>query len=382
MATEKKDTLFPKVNGVGDCWCYTDLKVASFSYVWTINNFPFCCPPNDDALLKSPPFSSGSDREVKWCLKLGVCSLNHSAAVPTISTLHVGGLFSASQSYQPGPNRYSGTVSLKLVLTSQHEVTAKFKFSLSNNREEVLVTTKESFVKFVSKGTKEHGFDGLIKCDDLVKKLPDGKLIVCCEVSAHLSKDMTNLTGSKHPAVAPQQDLTNHLGSALEEGLWSDFTIVVGEKKFKVHKFMLATRSPVFRKMIESSMKESVESYVEISDFSKDVVHEMLRFIYTGDAPNVKSNPQDMLSIADKYELDGLKALCIDALNKSLTTDNAVDTLLLADLHCADQLRATCMDFIITHLSKVNYIALKDKNRELYLEILETMAPPVQSRKA
>ena len=47
-----------------------------------------------------------------------------------------------------------------------------------------------------------------------------------------------------------------------------------------------------------------------------------------------------------QYALDGLKALCEDALCENLTTENAANVLILADMHSVDQLKAMAIDFI------------------------------------
>ena len=97
----------------------------------------------------------------------------------------------------------------------------------------------------------------------------------------------------------------------------------------------------------------------------KDVLHEVLEYIYTGQAPNLSKMADDLLSAADKvcnihpplgwddiwftslqYALDGLKALCEDALCENLTTENAANVLILADMHSVDQLKAMAIDFI------------------------------------
>ncbi len=73
-----------------------------------------------------------------------------------------------------------------------------------------------------------------------------------------------------------------------DEGLYSDFTITAGGLQFKVHKLLLATRSPVFRAMIDSNTLEGECSCVKIEDYTSEVIKEMLTYIYTGQAPNIK----------------------------------------------------------------------------------------------
>lgn len=57
----------------------------------------------------------------------------------------------------------------------------------------------------------------------------------------------------------------------------SDIEIHVGEKKYLSHKLILAARSPVFRGMLMSNMKEALSNLVEIKDVSGEFFGELLR---------------------------------------------------------------------------------------------------------
>ena len=57
----------------------------------------------------------------------------------------------------------------------------------------------------------------------------------------------------------------------------SDIEIHVGEKKYRSHKLILAARSPVFRGMLMSNMKEALSNLIEIKDMSSEVFEELLR---------------------------------------------------------------------------------------------------------
>ena len=66
----------------------------------------------------------------------------------------------------------------------------------------------------------------------------------------------------------------------LENGKFSDITIVVDGKEFKAHKNILASRSPVFAFMFEKNFKKP-DSRMIIKDVSAAEFKEMLRFMYT-----------------------------------------------------------------------------------------------------
>jgi speckle-type POZ protein len=95
---------------VAENWCYTQVKVIKFSYVWTINNFSFCREEVGET-LKSSTFSAGANDKLKWCLRV-----------------NPRGLDEESKDY----------LSLYLLLVSccKSEVRAKFKFSILNAKGE------------------------------------------------------------------------------------------------------------------------------------------------------------------------------------------------------------------------------------------------------
>lgn len=50
---------------VAENWCYTQVKVVKFSYMWTINNFSYCKEDMGE-VIKSSTFSAGGNDKLKW----------------------------------------------------------------------------------------------------------------------------------------------------------------------------------------------------------------------------------------------------------------------------------------------------------------------------
>ncbi|KAL7977193.1 hypothetical protein Chor_009142 [Crotalus horridus] len=278
---------------VAESWCYTQIKVVKFSYMWTINNFSFCREEMGE-VIKSSTFSSGANDKLKWCLRV-----------------NPKGLDEESKDY----------LSLYLLLVScpKSEVRAKFKFSILNAKgEETKAMESQRAYRFVQ--GKDWGFKKFIRRDFLLDEanglLPDDKLTLFCELPGECS------TG-----------LCQYLRPEFHEH---------GE-----------ARSPVFSAMFEHEMEESKKNRVEINDVEPEVFKEMMCFIYTGKAPNLDKMADDLLAAADKYALERLKVMCEDALCSNLSVENAAEILILADLHSADQLKTQAVDFINYHASDV-----------------------------
>uniref|UniRef100_A0A8C0J1D4 Speckle type BTB/POZ protein like n=1 Tax=Chelonoidis abingdonii TaxID=106734 RepID=A0A8C0J1D4_CHEAB len=308
---------------VAESWCYTQVKVVKFSYMWTINNFSFCREEMGE-VLKSSTFSSGPNDKMKWCLRV-----------------NPKGLDDESKDY----------LSLYLLLVScpKSEVRAKFKFSLLNaKREETKAMESQRAYRFVQ--GKDWGFKKFIRRDFLLDEanglLPDDKLTLFCEVS--VVQDSVNISGQSNTNTlkVPECRLAEDLGNLWETTRFTDCSFYVGGQEFKAHKSVLAARSPVFNAMFEHEMEESKKNRVEINDVDPEVFKEMMRFIYTGKAPNLDKMADNLLAAADKYALERLKVMCEEALCSNLSVENVADILILADLHSAEQLKAQAIDFI------------------------------------
>ncbi|XP_053117462.1 speckle-type POZ protein-like isoform X2 [Hemicordylus capensis] len=308
---------------IAESWCYTQVKVVKFSYMWTINNFSFCREEMGE-VLKSSTFSSGPNDKMKWCLRV-----------------NPKGLDDESKDY----------LSLYLLLVScpKSEVRAKFKFSLLNaKREETKAMESQRAYRFVQ--GKDWGFKKFIRRDFLLDEanglLPDDKLTLFCEVS--VVQDSVNISGQSNTNTlkVPECQLAEDLGNLWETTRFTDCSFYVGGQEFKAHKSILAARSPVFNAMFEHEMEESKKNRVEINDVDPEVFKEMMRFIYTGKAPNLDKMADNLLAAADKYALERLKIMCEEALCSNLSVENVADILILADLHSAEQLKAQAIDFI------------------------------------
>ena len=153
--------------------------------------------------------------------------------------------------------------------------------------------------------------------------------------------------------------------------------------EFFAHKAILAARSPVFAKMFEHEMQESLSSQVELSDIDPEIVKEMLVYIYTGQVPKIEEKVNDLLYVADKYQLDHLKSVCERHLTYSLQVDNAARIIQLAYMHNAPQLKKNALRFISKHAAEVRateeWEEVKQGN-EVLDDLIEIMQEPPAKR--
>jgi len=126
----------------------------------------------------------------------------------------------------------------------------------------------------------------------------------------------------------------------------TDLTISVQQQKFRVHKVVLAAASPVFHAMFQHQFQENRTNELAISDFQSEVVLEMLRYVYTGGVDSMDALSQDLLAVAEKYRIEGLKTRCEKHLSDNLSANNLKDMLNLSMLHSARQLEKCVHQFM------------------------------------
>ena len=205
-------------------------------------------------------------------------------------------------------------------------------------------------------------------------ELSDGTLIV--QVDANLYSHLKAI--GQPEALETLENVVMGMKSMFADKLFTDLTIKCGGEEFKVHKAVLASQSPFFRRMLESDVKEQRTSVIEISDTDPQVISNLLTYLYTGKAPDVDTLANDLLVVANKYTLSLLFAICESKLKLEINDTNFIDLLLFADSYNADNLRKACLIFIYCNSPAVynssRWKEFKQNSAEhvpLLMEILE-----------
>ena len=153
-----------------------------------------------------------------------------------------------------------------------------------------------------------------------------------------------------------QNQLGEQLGNLFTDKQLSDVKIECEGQTFDCHQAILAARSPVFMAMFTSNMKEKETKKVTIDDFKAEVVSEMLNFIYTGSvsSKDIGKIATELLTAADKYQLDLLKRLCEEVLCSTLKVSNCVEYLVVGDMyHQTFKLRRMAMRLAVENLNSI-----------------------------
>ena len=162
------------------------------------------------------------------------------------------------------------------------------------------------------------------------------------EITPHISIPDCSLNADVQSTIANEEE-------------FQDVTLIVGtedsRQEIKANKFMLVARSPVFARMFNTEMKEKGNGTVEIPDIHPAVCEEMLSFMYTGRLAELKSvqTAEDLLVVAEKYELLRLKAMCENRIALYLSVSNAAHILSFANMYCGKQFKDKVIEFIASN---------------------------------
>lgn len=196
------------------------------------------------------------------------------------------------------------------------------------------------------------GFDGFRWLDDC-HVLDVGRL----EQSAISSASLMSL----------REDLSTLVNNPAS---FPDVTFVLGDgERVVAHRSILWARSEHFRVMLASGMAETRSCEVAIPGWSKPACVAMLEYLYGGKAPStVPTTTVELLSLADHFALQGLKALCESQLIQHVDADNVCGLLTVAHRCLATELKRHCLDCILRS-DDVNLETLAQEEPSLLLEI-------------
>jgi len=146
-----------------------------------------------------------------------------------------------------------------------------------------------------------------------------------------------------------EPNLLSDLKRMFDECMFTDFELKSSDDQvFKVHKSVLAARSPVFYAMLTSEMKESKKNFANICNIEGATLKELLRFVYYNGIENLPAVAVKLIQAADQYQLDKLKTLCCDSLIETLTPDNVINRFILSDgLTGCKKFHRECINMII-----------------------------------
>lgn len=205
---------------------------------------------------------------------------------------------------------------------------------------DIFASIPENQLTFVDLRNKKTMLDALFDASD-------PKSLTFKQLTKMISEKFKNPSESFFQSVREKRSFSDNFTANLLKSfreLWtskrmSDFTIVVGEIEFPVHKNVLGIQSSFFSAMFESEVEETRTGQMTIEDFSAEAVEEFLRHFYTGEIPNV-TNTMELFALSSKYNLPALMSVCEELILENIDELNAIDVLNLGNLFNSSDMKA------------------------------------------
>ncbi len=140
--------------------------------------------------------------------------------------------------------------------------------------------------------------------------------------------------------------------------------IIIGKIcEYRVHRIVILCISPYFQTFFRYNSSFSEGYYrIDLKDIPNYILIEIINYAYNGKIDISEDNAEDLLTIADKYNIIGIVKMCAIFLWERIDSQNSIKTYLLAHYYNCQQLESTVESFI-----RENKII--DPNEELTIEL-------------
>lgn len=163
-------------------------------------------------------------------------------------------------------------------------------------------------------------------------------------------------TGGQHRLFRSREYGSHVLGSLnemRESGALCDVSLSVGDKRFPLHRVVLAASCPYFAAMFHSGLAEASRPEVDIHGVAPEVVERLLGFIYSGEILITRENCQDLLAASNMFRLTDIVQACCDFLQRELHPSNCVGIFRFAEMHGCTNLKLEAKRFIERRFTEV-----------------------------
>ena len=153
-----------------------------------------------------------------------------------------------------------------------------------------------------------------------------------------------------------QQDMLRTMNSFRKSRTFCDVILVVENRKLPAHRVVLAASSSFFKAFFTSELtqeKSSDELKVNLQDFHPNNIEELLNFVYTGECGVSEKNAEELLVIADYFDIPSLKETCAEFLMISLKPSNCLRIQIFAERYNHELLYEAATEYICNHLSSI-----------------------------
>ncbi len=187
----------------------------------------------------------------------------------------------------------------------------------------------------------------------------DGKEKIFCLVEViteqqSLEAEVTNSCQGANDT--PRINFAETLLNTMSAGGYTDFVIRSGSTGFPCHKVVLAARSEVFKKMLDSGLQETLTGELRLDCLPESRLKMLVDWLYgRSSKDNIVSDLEaamDFLPVVDRYQLNELKQQCEEVMKQKLSTNTTMAIAKASNLFGMHELHSHVINFIATEYDK------------------------------
>jgi hypothetical protein len=153
------------------------------------------------------------------------------------------------------------------------------------------------------------------------------------------------LRSNEIPSEAPSSSTWKYLDETM---ILTDLTIITScDEVLKAHKSILSARSDVFKAMFTNNTKENQTGVIEMKATLSNVVKDFLSFIYCDTSSfrlkDAVGFETELYNVAEKYEIEDLKCICLEAIYEKLDEYYAMEFIEFAHKFDLEDLFSCCL---------------------------------------
>lgn len=157
--------------------------------------------------------------------------------------------------------------------------------------------------------------------------------------------------------------LQDGLKELLNENKLIDCVLKVGDRSIPCHRLILAACSPYFRELYFSDEGKDVDNKeVSLENLDPNIMEVIVNYMYSAEIDINDSNVQDILAVANRFQIPSVFTVCVNYLQKSLSKRNCLAVYRLGLMLNCPRLAIAARDYIAARFETLS-------NNEDFLEL-------------
>lgn len=154
------------------------------------------------------------------------------------------------------------------------------------------------------------------------------------------------------PVIKSKVHLPKMITNTRSRDKFADVQFIVEDKVIVGHKVILSDRSEVFYKMFMWNMDNATAikdtEPIPIADVSYEGFNHFIDAIYFGVTPTDPKIGLEIISLAEKYDIQDIKTAVEESIITSINMENAINILINAYLNNAERMKKAALEFCAT----------------------------------